>query len=248
MYAQQRSNVLKFRIIVMTKNLHPSLNKKNKADAFTLVEIMFVLVILGVIGVILTSFMTSSARSMLWSVNKSLITSDFRKFTGQITKDAYNASVAYLYSTATPGVDYQTSTQQIDVGLSGDCLFLVQTEPFPNTDSPRYFRRIVAYYRQPILHSDGRVIRNELVFDDATPANLASNVDRDADFFEDFVNANLDSFAGEEVVLESTRGLADGQLFRRLRDGTFLINGEIINGVNSPSVSNTYNLTISTRG
>ena len=232
----------------MTKNLHSSLNKKDKTGAFTLVEIMFVLVILGVIGVILTSFMTSSARSMLWSVNKSLITSDFRKFTGRITQDAYNASVAYLYSTATPGSDYQTREDRIDVGFSGDCLFLVQTEPSPDTDSPRYFRRIVAYYRQPDRWPDGRVIRNELLFDDATPANLATNADRDPDFFENFVNANFDSFRGEEVVLESTRGLADGQLFRRLRDGTFLINGEIINGVNSPTVSNTYNLTISTRG
>jgi prepilin-type N-terminal cleavage/methylation domain-containing protein len=227
--------------------------KKERTRAFTLLEIMFATVILGIIGTILTSFMINAARGMSWSIDKSLITNDFRKFTNRITQDTYNANFAYLYTDFT-AANASQSIDRLAVGSSGDCLVLVQTEPFPNANSQRFFRRIVVYYRVPGEVSP--VFRQEVVFDRPLANSTANNGNTpnptpDPDYFENFLIAQITNLSPPQTVLQSTRGLSgisSNQFFERLTSEAFLITGEIINGVNSPSTTNTYNLTISTRG
>ena len=211
---------------------------KRTNQAFTLVEMMFVLVIFGIIGIALASLMTDSARSMLWSVNKSLITNDFRNFTGRISQDTLNASHAYLY----PGFDEDSNgfSDRRQVGLSGDCLVLVFTEPLPEINSQRFFQKIVVYFRQVSNTQDRPVFRTELVFDPPTIPTTTT--------IEELLAAQRNNFAAPQQVLELSRGLSEGQLFFRVTDEAFLINGEIIHGQNTQRVTNTYNLTISTRG
>lgn len=235
----------------MINKLHPALKKKDKTSAFSLVEIMYVTGILGIIGFILTSFMRDSARSMSWSIDKSLITRDFRLFTMNMTQDAYNANFAYLYPSLNLA-DRDEFDDRRELGQSGDCLVLVKTEPSPNTNSQRFFRRIVIYYRQVTASGDMAVLRQVIEF--ANPTESTANVGStpNPSFFEEFLRDQTGraDLAQPEIVLESTRGLAEDQLFLLLDDvdGTFLINGEIINGLNADRITNTYNLTISTRG
>lgn len=240
----------------MNKNVSFVRTKKEKTRAFTLVEIMFSVFILGVIGAILTSLMINSAKSISWSIDKSLITNDFRKFTTRITQDTYNANFAYLYPAFNFSVQNtnQNNNQRSDrvaVGFSGDCLVLVQTQAFPNVNSQKFFSRFVVYYRDG-NGAEKSVVRREFVLPQGV--NSTANIDNAPNFFEDFLNTQINRLSPPEIVLESTRGHStddlapNGLFFERLTSEAFLVNGEIINGVKSPSTQNTYNLTISTRG
>ena len=215
-----------------------SLSSKRTNHAFTLVEIMFVIVILGIVGVGLTSLMIDSSRSMSWSINKSLITNDFRQFTGSISKDALNASHAYLY----PDLNSMTLSNRRAPGLSGDCLVLVSTEPWPAINEQRYYRKIVIYYRAAGGTPDRPVFRIERDFPSATPTN-PTTID-----IETLLANQISNFTQPETVLDLSRGLSGNQFFYRATTEAFLINGEIIHGNNEQRVTNTYNLTISTRG
>ena len=223
----------------MTQKLSKSLFKKKKNHAFTLVEMMFVLVIFGIIGIGLTALMINSSRDMLWSVNKSLITNDFRQFTGQISQDSLNASHAFLYPSFDQGVVSNPNNRR-DQGLSGDCLVLVSTTPIPDINSQRFFERIVVYYRQPGNTPNRPVFRRERVFPNPTIPTTTT--------IETLLTTEISNFGPAEQVLELSRGLSEDQLFYRATNEAFLINGEIIHGANRQRVTNTYNLTISTRG
>ena len=204
---------------------HILLQKKTKLHAFTLVEIMFAIVILGVVGIGLTSLMIGSAKSMRWSINKSLITNDFRQFTLQASQDALNASHAYLYPSFNTN-DCDDPGDRRGLRLSGDCLVLVSTEPSPTINSQRFYRRIVIYNRAADLNP---------TIPTTTP-------------IETVLAAQRSNFEDPETVLELSRGLSENQLFLRAANETFIINGEIIHGQNAQRITNTYNLTISTRG
>jgi N-acetylneuraminic acid mutarotase len=67
--------------------------------------------------------------------------------------------------------------------------------------------------------------------------------------FEQFLAAQFPNFnTSGEVVLELSRGLANGNLFQNFGNNTFIVNGEILHGNTVKEVTNTYNLTISPRG
>jgi prepilin-type N-terminal cleavage/methylation domain-containing protein len=226
----------------MIQKPNTSLFSKQTNHAFTLVEIIFVLVILGVVGAGLTSLIIDSSRSMAWSINKSMITNDFRQFTGKISQDALNASHAYLY----PDFNSITRNNRRETRLSGDCLVLVSTEPFRTSiNAPRSYQRIVIYYRDASDTPTRPVFRIERFFDPRTidPRSIPTTIQ-----IEDLLAAERNRFGQPETVIEQSRGLSGNQLFYRATDEAFLINGEIIHGNDSQRVTNTYNLTISTRG
>ncbi len=182
--------------------------------------------------------MIDSSRSMSWSINKSLITNDFRQFTGNISKDALNASHAYLY----PDLNSMTGSNRRLSGLSGDCLVLVSTEPWPTINDQRYYRKIVIYYRAAGGTPNRPVFKIERDFPDVPPTN-PTTID-----IETLLANQINSFTQPETVIELSRGLSGNQLFYRATEEAFLINGEIIHGNDEQRVTNTYNLTISTRG
>lgn len=219
------------------------LQKRTESHAFTLVELMVSIVVLGVISIALTALMVSSARSMRWSVNKSLITNDFRQFTQQISQDAINASHAYLYPSFGINV-VNDDDNQLTWGESGDCLVLITVEPSDETDlnSPRVYRSIVVYNREPGV--DGEEEEGRPVF---RRERIGLNIPVEVPL-ETVLNNQRDNFDPPETVLQLSRGLSENQLFYRATIDTFIINGEIIHGNNVQRVTNTYNLTISTRG
>lgn len=216
--------------------------KKPGSHAFTLVEIMFVVTIFGIVGAGLTSFIIDASRSMLWTVNKSKITTDVRLFTLKINNEAVNANDAYLYSSFDAGNCDEESDRR-KIGFSGDCLMLVYKE-FPILGSETYYERIIVYYRSADTEGYSPVFRTEANFPPGTFPTSAYGEDG----FESFLIEQFGAFGDKEEVLQLSKGLTDNQLFRVIGDHTIVINGEIIHGKNVQQITNTFNLTISTRG
>jgi prepilin-type N-terminal cleavage/methylation domain-containing protein len=215
------------------------LPSKRTNQAFTLVEMIFVMALFGIVGIILTSLMVESSKSMRRSINKSLITYDFRKFTGRISQDALNATHAYLYPSFTHESVKNRDNRRLR-GSSGDCLVLIRTQPFPGLNNDRVYRRIVVYYLENGDTQNRSVLRTELEFPSPTVPTT--------DIVEEVLSDQIDNFDPPEQILEISRGLSGGQLFYRATNESFLINGEMTHGKNAQRVINTYNLTISTRG
>lgn len=209
--------------------------KKQKQKAFTLVEILFVTVILGIVGIALTSFMIFSARSMSWSIRKSMVTSDFRKFTGQITQDAINSNTIFLYNSFNPGD--VTPAGQRSRGLSGDCLVFVSYEPIPAINSPRFYQEVIVYNRD----AAGSVFRREFTYPNPNILQTDSNI-------ETIINALRGQFSTPRLVIEETVGNINNQFFYRVNETTFMVHGNVIHGNINQEITNTYNLTISTGG
>ena len=207
---------------------------------------MFVMAIFGIVGAGLTSLIIDASRSMLWTVNKSKITNDVRLFTLKINNEAVNANYAYLYSSFNAG-DCNEESDRRKIGFSGDCLILVYTEfpEFdPESDSQPYYERIIVYYRSADVGGYSPVFRREAKFPQGTFLTNAYGEDG----FESFLTEQFNSFGDAEEVLQLSKGLTDNQLFRVIGDHTMVINGEIIHGKNVQQITNTFNLTISTRG
>lgn len=220
----------------MNKEKIYSIHRKPIAG-YTLVEIMVATFILGIVGLGLFAFTTESAKSAFWSVNKSLITKDFRQFTQELSQDALNASHAYLYRSFNPA-DCDADDDRVG---NGECLVLITTTPFPQPNDDRFYDKVVIYYRAAAGPQERPVFRIER--DMASPPTIPTTTP-----IEDFIAAERSNFTQPVTVIESTTGLANGQLFNRITNEAFLINAEINYGNEFKKVSNTYNLTISTRG
>ena len=169
-----------------------------------------------------------------------MITNDFRQFTLRTSQDAINATHAYLYNSFNVN-DCNDPGDRRGLRLSGDCLVLVSTEPSPTINSQRFYRRIVVYNREAAGAGEERpVFRRQIDLPRGTIPTTTS--------IEDVLAAQRNNFEDPQTVLQLSRGLSEDRFFLRATNATFIINGEIIHGENAQRVTNTYNLTISTRG
>jgi hypothetical protein len=205
---------------------------------------MFTLTIFCLIAVGLTTFMLDSTKSIFWATNKSKITSDMRIFTMQISKETLGARTGILYKdfSASARNQYEDRKQS---GETGDCLVLVYYEPYPDIDDDLCYTKFVIYYRKADEDGLSPIYRAEQTF--STPQEIDTS--SGADHFETFLATYFPDDSGEAtILLDESRGLADGSLFRNLSNDTFVVNGEILHGNEVKEVTNTYNLTISPRG
>ncbi len=234
--------------------------RKNRprSDAFTLVEIMFVLALFLLITIGLTAFTRDAVYGMNWAVSKSRITTDVRIFTTRIANEAFDANGIYIYPSFAV-VDRNTLGDRRSGSETGDCMVLVEHAPYADvkddagvasgTDADRYYTGIIVYYRRPDADGEGPVYRVAQQFNPAIKIVPGGNNNH----FEDFLATHFPSGSpsGEETVLELARGLADKSLFRTsdVLDGFIVINGEILHGVKDVAeITNTYNLTIAPKG
>lgn len=223
--------------------------KPNKTDnrlyAFTIVEVLVVTSVFLIISTVIAAFMVETTKGVFWISKKALISRDVRLFTLRISKETLGANIGYVYN------DYQIDNRderddRRNSGESGDCLILVHTDPHPNLNDDKHYTKLIAYYREPDENGRGPVFRVEKNFE----APIKIDTDGGYDHFEEFLSEELLSHspAESEIVLELSRGLADGNLFYNFGNNSFIINGEIIHGNTVKEVTNTYNLTISPRG
>jgi len=217
-------------------------------SAFTLVEIMVVTAIFGLVSIGLTAFMLDSTRGMFWASNKALITKDVRNFTMRISQETLGARAGLVYSSFNKA-DRDDVGDRKQSGETGDCLVLVYYDPHPDLDDPLHYNRIVVFFRRPDAAGLSPVYRAETVFNPPKNIETLIGVLGETDHFEELLTAEFPTDDGAyPTVLELSRGLANGQLFRNFGNGTFVVNGEILHGNKVKEVTNTYNLTISPRG
>lgn len=215
-------------------------SKTSRFKGFTLVEIMFVVGIMGLVSIGLYAFTIDMARGMVWSTNKAKIVKDVRSFTTRITNEAFDANVGYVYAGFSLA-QRDAPEDRMESGFSGDCLVLVHKERFPTMEDPEHYSKIVVFFRLPDSGGVGPVHRAEIEFD---PPRDPGSAD-----FETFMAGHFPNDpTGFPVVLELSRGLSDGNLFQNRGSSSFLVNGEILHGKGREEVTNTYNLTISPRG
>ena len=215
-----------------------------KKQGFTLTEIIVAAAILTLVLGSLTSFLLSSTKDLFWATNKSLISSDVRTFTTRISNETLGANHGYVYESFAPS-DRDSKSDQKESGLTGDCLVLVHMDPYPDEDDDKHYTKLVVYFRSPDENGESPVYRVEKTF--STPQSIDTS--NGTSHFEQFLATHFpDSDDTTDVVLELSRGLADGNLFRNFGNGTFIVNGEILHGNKVKEITNTYNLTISPRG
>lgn len=228
-----------------------SVTKDNRRPGFTIVEIMVVVTLFGFISIGLASFLISSQRGLFWASNKSKITNDVRLFTMRITQETLGARTAYVYDSFALS-DRDKPGDRRESGQTGDCLVLIYYDyfnsgslnysPVPGPDDEGRYTKLVVFFRKPDSDGISPVYRAEKVF--SSPQEIDKTKK-----FEDFLAAQFSNDEGDyPVVLELSRGLADGNLFRNFGNNTFVVNGEILHGNDVKEVTNTYNLTISPRG
>lgn len=218
---------------------------EHSRGAFTLVEVLMVMSVLSVVMTGLGFFMVNASKDIFWATNKSLITNDVRHFTERLSKEALGANLGYVYQSFSPEHRGSAGDQQ-QSGETGDCLVLISLEPFPGFNDAKHYTQLVVYYRSPDEYGVGPVYRIEKSF--AVPQPIMVN--QGYHHFEEFLAENFPVVTADpaDIVLELSRGLADGNLFRNFGNNTFVVNGEILHGNQAKEVTNTYNLTISPRG
>lgn len=210
-----------------------------------MVEIIVVMFLMTLVLAGLATFMVDASRSIFWSVNKTKISTDVRLFTLRINNETLGANVGYVYPNYKPTSRDKKSDRQ-ETGQSGDCLVLIHKKPHPDHDDPQHYTEIVVYYRDADSVGMSPVYRVSKTFDPPIEIDTSPGDDH----FEAFLSTHFlsHSAADAEIVVELSKGLADGQLFRNIGNGTFVINGEILHGNKVKEITNTYNLTISPRG
>ena len=214
------------------------------SSGYTLVEVLAVMSISSLVSVALGFFLLNATKDMFWATNKSIITNDVRHFTTRLTKETLGSNFGVVYYSFSPE-DRSRASDQKQSGETGDCLVLISMDPYPDVDDDKHYTKLVVFYRLPDENGEGPVYRVEKSFDTPQPIE----VNQGYDHFEGFLASNFPTAStSADIVLELSRGLANGNLFRNFGNNTFVVNGEILHGNETKEVTNTYNLTISPRG
>lgn len=228
------------------------LNSKQAAGGFTLMELLISLTLVSLLSVGLMVFMLDVARGIFWGTEKAEISEDVRSFTMRLAAEARSANTAIIYKSFA-AEDRDKGADRCDDEQSGDCLVLITTQPYPDADDPEHFTSAIIYFRKTSSETDGvgPVHRIEWNSPDSTSFVPADNyVDTSTNTLEDLLRQiEADDTGDYPVVIELSRGVANGRLFTNFRQGKVtVVNGEILHGNNVKEVTNTYNLSVSPRG
>lgn len=209
--------------------------------AFTLVEILFVVVIMGFISLGLYQFAVDTSRSLFTSTEKNEIADDIRQFTGEMTSIARAANYFYVYKSFET-TDRNDIADRQNSGQSGDLALFVFLEPNANALLADNITRLVGYFRRPDTsdpEGKGPVLKFDIEFSSPmlssayTPEQLMASLDYNDDY---------------PSIVELSKGLADGKLFYNFHEKSVMIKAQIIHGNAAKRVTDTYNFTISPRG
>jgi prepilin-type N-terminal cleavage/methylation domain-containing protein len=249
-------------------HLRPTLRRRLRAG-FTLAEMVVSLGISAVLMDMLVKFYVEEAKYMYTNEQKLTINKDMRVLTAQMSDDARYANFFVMYSNYT--VSARTSpSQELLQANSGD--FLVFVFYGNNTSSApvnvRPISELVGYYREPYqsnqlylnpmtnapaslepVHrfdlsvANGTLPANQYLESASVPSGGVTTT------IEALLpDASAATIASHPIVVQLANGLADGCLFHNFWGKSVMINGQIVQGDNYMSASDTYNFTISPRG
>jgi hypothetical protein len=214
-------------------------------------------------------YYVENSRYMYLNEQKLTINKDMRVLTAQMSDDARYANFFVMYANYTTSAR-ATASQELLQANSGDFLvFVFYGNPVSGAPiNVRPVSELVGYYREPYqanqLYLDPitdastslePVHRFDLTVAAGTiPANTYLEsvnvpVGGTTSTLEALLPANTPAIiATHPIVVQLANGLADGCLFHNFWGKSVMINGQIVQGSNYLSASDTYNFTISPRG
>jgi hypothetical protein len=194
--------------------------------------------ITGMTTVAMLGFYLTNYKIGFVNQERNRINADMRQFTGQLIRDGRSANYFVLYESTEAAARDKSEDRQLD-GASGDLLVFVSTEETTSITEPVLIKGYVAYYRAEESNSpDGLapVRRYAMIFDAPVSGPIEA-------VLPDEANLTLG-----DLVIELSRGLADGRLFYNFWGRSVMVNGQIHHGNDAKRVTETYNFTISPRG
>lgn len=217
--------------------------RSRRSAGFTLAELMVATAVMGLVGACLAQFSLSTSRVLFDSTATIHMSSDVSMFTSRISRDGLTARSFYIYPTFG---NNQSINNRVRDGGTGDLLVFVWIAPqvvngVPNYDR-FYYTRIVGYGRTAGENGYGPVVRFERTFPQIEAYRTS------AISVEGVLSQALSGGNPPVPVVELARGLASQNLFYNLRDNSIIINGEILQGNDARSVTNTYNFSVTPRG
>ncbi|MEO0795914.1 MAG: prepilin-type N-terminal cleavage/methylation domain-containing protein [Verrucomicrobiota bacterium] len=220
--------------------------QRKKSAGFTLTEMMISVALVSLLSVGLLTFMLDVARGIFWGTEKTEISEDVREFTMRLAAEARSANSAIIYASFDPD-DRNSGGDRRDDQQSGDCLVLINTEYYPDTSGTEHYTDIIVYFRTEDEEGDGAGPVHRFEWSASSVANYYDSADYELEEVLALVAPDEDT--SNPVVIELSRGVADGRLFTNYQQGMVtVINGEILHGNKVKEVTNTYNLSISPRG
>lgn len=222
----------------MTRTKQSNSSLQHWKSGFSLVEVMVATTITGMVTVAMLGFYLTNFKIGFVNQERNRINSDMRQFTGQLIRDGRSANYFVLYDSTDATARDKPKDRQLD-GESGDLLVFVNTEETTSITESVLIKGYVAYYRAEEADSpDGLapVRRYEKTFN--TPVSGPIEV----------VLPDKASLAMGDLLIELSRGLADGRLFYNFWGRSVMVNGQIHHGNAAKRVTETYNFTISPRG
>jgi hypothetical protein len=229
---------------------------RRKLAAFTLVETLIAMSLVGLTAVGAVAFLRQGLRMYYADRARVMINRDIRSFTSMLDTDAVTANFFCLYpnfttrSTGSPAVDAAVADGQV-----GDFLVLVFTDPSQTSFGISLITRLVGYYREvtDAATNSGPVHRFEVNF--ATPIDVKS-----APMFTILNNYVTGTAASYPIVTQLAQGLATNTtgaavtpaLFYNFKNRSVMVDAQISQSLTergtTSQTGNTYNFTVSPRG
>lgn len=234
--------------------MHPAPSSSGRRAAFTLIEMMVALTIMGLASVGVLRMLVQGLTIYSYDTGRIKVNKDIRSFTEEMTTNAVYSNYFRIYpnfTTRSTTSGSTTTDAAVHDGESGDflCLFFCDTDA---TTGKTTINRIIGYYRDPddpsVSTSTGPVRKFDKTISPAVdPAVTPIYTILDNNVAASTAHTN-------PVVLQLAQGLANGTLFYDYYDRSVMVKGQIIetmsgnkNDANRRAI-NTYNFTVSPRG
>ena len=212
----------------------PDTLRRSSKDGLTLVEMLIVMSISLLLMTGVLSFYIQFYKIGFVNEQRNRINRDIRQLTSELTRVGKQSNDFFIYDSIADDARDSPNDRKLD-GNSGDLLIFTY-----NSDSTKNETdRIVGYYRASETtdpNALGPVVRFEVNFSPASALAIEELIPK------------VDTLPEPDVVIELSKGLADGRLFYNFLGKSIMLNGQIYHGNDAKRVTETYNYTISPRG
>ena len=237
----------------MSGSLSP--HRQSQPRAFTLVETLVSLGLIGLVGVIAASFLRQSLTIYYYDSGRIQINRDIRSFTEEMATNAVFSSYFMIFkdfSTRSASSNGNTIDAAMADGQSGDFAVLIFVTQPDTTTGKSYINKLVGYYRDTTsaITNDpnapagtGPVRKFTLSIPNFDPSTSTSPISTLLNTYMPTTNAG-----SNPIVVQLAQGLADGKLFYDFQDRSILIRGQIIEkGTVTRRAVSTYNFAVTPR-
>ena len=223
---------------------------------FTMAEILVAVVIMGLLGSGMVSFLKQATLMYYADRARFMISNDVRSFTARLDTDAVTANFFCIYpgfSNRSTTVGSVTSDAAVSDGEVGDFLVLVYTDPASTGTS--MINKLIGYYREITNASlnTGPVHRFEINISPAVAANSSAMYQ----LVNTYVTGTVSSYPtitqiSQGLELNNALNTTTPALFYNRQNRSILVSAQVSALLseegNGSQTGNTYNFTVSPRG